>query len=95
MRLPPAVETAAYFVCSEALANVVKHSGATRAAVDARLDEGRLRLRIVDNGVGGADPHHGSGLRGLADRVEVLGGELRVMSRPGAGTELLAQLPLA
>ena len=94
-QLPPAVETAAYFVCSEALANVVKHSGATQVAVDASVDDGRLRLRIVDDGVGGADPHHGSGLRGLADRVEALGGELRVMSRSGAGTELLAQVPLA
>jgi signal transduction histidine kinase len=94
-RLPPAVETAAYFVCSEALANVAKHAAATRVEVDAGVADGRLRLKIADDGSGGADPRRGSGLRGLADRVEALGGGLRVTSPPGKGTELVAELPLS
>jgi signal transduction histidine kinase len=91
-RLPGAVEAAAYFVCSEALANVSKHARAVSAHLDAVIDTGRLYLTISDDGVGGADAD-GAGLRGLADRVEALGGRLRVESRPGAGTRLLAEIP--
>ncbi len=91
-RLPDAVEAAAYFVCSEALANVGKHARAVSAHLDAVIDTGRLHLTISDDGVGGADAD-GPGLRGLADRVEALGGHLLVESAPGAGTRVLAEIP--
>jgi signal transduction histidine kinase len=93
-RQAEAVESAAYFVCAEALANVAKYAGATRAQVAVVERDGRLSVRIADDGVGGADPECGSGLRGLADRVEALGGSFRVESAPGAGTRLAAELPL-
>ena len=92
-RAPAAVEAAAYFVCAEALTNVAKYAGATRVTIDARREPGRLVVAIADDGAGGADPARGSGLRGLADRVEALGGRLRVESPPGAGTRLEAELP--
>jgi signal transduction histidine kinase len=91
-RLPEAVEAAAYFVCSEALANAAKHSGARSARVEATVMSDRLRVAIRDDGVGAADVD-GPGLRGLADRVEALGGSLRVTSPPTAGTEVLAEIP--
>jgi len=91
-RLPDAVEAAAYFVCSEALANVGKHAPAASAHLRAVVDNGRLHLTISDNGAGGADAD-GAGLRGLADRVEALGGRLRVESPPGAGTRVLTEIP--
>jgi signal transduction histidine kinase len=91
-RLPDAVEAAAYFVCSEALANAAKHARAVSARVEAVTAANRLRLRISDDGVGGADAD-GAGLRGLADRVEALSGRLRVESPPGAGTRVLAEIP--
>jgi signal transduction histidine kinase len=91
-RLPDAVEAAAYFVCSEALTNVSKHARAASAHLDAVIDTGRLQLTISDDGVGGADAN-GAGLRGLTDRVEALGGRLRVESPPGAGTLVLAEIP--
>jgi signal transduction histidine kinase len=92
-RLPAAIEAAAYFVCSEALANVVKHSGAGNATVAAWAADRRLRVEVRDDGVGGADLS-GSGLRGLADRVEAFGGNLDVRSGSGGGTHLIAEIPL-
>jgi signal transduction histidine kinase len=92
-RLPEPVEVAAYFVASEALANVAKYARATSAAVRAWRDGDAAFVEIADDGVGGADMRAGSGLRGLADRVEALGGRLRVASPPGAGTTITAELP--
>ena len=93
-RLPAEVEVAAYFVCSEALANVAKYASASRAVVRVTADDRAALVEVVDDGVGGADPAQGSGLRGLADRVEALGGALRLESPPGVGTRLAAELPL-
>jgi signal transduction histidine kinase len=92
-RLFPAVEAALYFVCAEALSNVAKHAGASKAVVDVREQDGSVIATITDNGRGGADLH-GSGLRGLADRVEALGGTFRVVDRPGGGTRVTARIPL-
>jgi signal transduction histidine kinase len=94
VRLDEPIEVAAYFVASEALANAAKHSEASRIDVSLDRREGRLVLSIRDDGVGGADAARGSGLVGLADRVEALGGSLRVSSRPGEGTQVTAELPL-
>jgi signal transduction histidine kinase len=94
-RLAPAVEAAVYFVCSEALANVAKYAKATRVTIDVATANGHVVATIADDGVGGADSRGGSGLRGLADRVEALGGRLRVESPPGAGTTIEAVLPAA
>jgi signal transduction histidine kinase len=80
------VAVVAYFVCAEALANVAKHAAATHIAVSVTARDGRVRMEIEDDGVGGADPGGGSGLRGLADRVETAGGTLQVTSVPGHGT---------
>jgi signal transduction histidine kinase len=80
-------------VCSEAIANVVKHAGATRAVVTGRVEGHRFVVEVIDDGAGGADPS-GSGLRGLADRLDALGGSLTIDSRPGAGTRLTAEIPL-
>jgi signal transduction histidine kinase len=91
-RLPDSVEAAAYFVSSETLANTAKHAEAASARVEAVVDSDRLCLTVSDDGVGGADAE-GSGLRGLRDRVEALGGRLRVESAPGAGTRVLAEIP--
>ena len=85
---------AAYFVASEALANAAKHSEATRIDVSLEQRDGRLVLSIRDDGVGGADPARGSGLVGLTDRVEALGGSITVDSRPGEGTQIRAELPV-
>ena len=93
-RLPGAVELAAYFVVAEALTNVARHSGATRAAVRARVWEERLVLEVSDDGRGGADPAAGSGLRGLADGVVALGGRFGVADAPAGGTVVTAELPL-
>ena len=92
-RLPQPVELAAYFVASEALANVAKYARATAVDVRVRARGARLQIAIADDGVGGASPRDGSGLRGLADRVEALGGRLDVVSPPGAGTVVTAELP--
>jgi signal transduction histidine kinase len=91
-RWPPAVEAAAYFVCSEALTNVAKYAHASGVTVVVSERGDQLRVAIADDGVGGADPSAGSGLRGLADRVEALGGRLQVASEPGRGTRVLAEL---
>ncbi|WP_206067793.1 CHASE3 domain-containing protein [Nonomuraea composti] len=94
-RLPEPVEVAAYYVVSEALTNTAKHARASVATVRARLEDGRLRLRVRDDGAGGATASgSGSGLLGLADRVEALGGTVRVDSPPGQGTTLDADLPV-
>jgi signal transduction histidine kinase len=92
-RVPEAIEVAAYFVASEALANASKHAQASRIAVSLAPRDGSLLLSIRDDGVGGADPARGSGLVGLADRVEALGGSINVQSRPGDGTQITAELP--
>jgi signal transduction histidine kinase len=94
-RLAPAVEAAVYFVCSEALANVGKYAEATRVTIDVTESNGHVATSISDDGIGGADPARGSGLRGLADRVEALGGKLQMESRHGAGTTIEAVLPSA
>jgi signal transduction histidine kinase len=94
-RFPGPQETVAYFVCSEALANVAKYAFGAKVRVSVSADAHRLRVRIGDDGPGGADPARGSGLHGLADRVEALGGRLSVHSPRGGGTRLEAQLPVA
>jgi signal transduction histidine kinase len=93
-RLPERVEVAAYYVVSEALTNAAKHAHASVVNVEVETVEGALRLRVRDDGVGGADPVRGSGLIGLKDRVEALGGTLAVQSPAGAGTTLRVELPL-
>jgi signal transduction histidine kinase len=92
-RFSPALELVAYFVCSEALANIAKHARASQARVTLLASERDLTVVIADDGVGGADARHASGLRGLADRVEALAGRLRVDSPRGAGTRIEAVLP--
>jgi signal transduction histidine kinase len=92
-RLPEPVAFAAYFVACEALANLVKYAGASAATVSLLRTETGAVIEITDDGVGGADPAGGSGLRGLADRVEALEGRLRVSSPAGAGTVIRAELP--
>jgi signal transduction histidine kinase len=92
-RLPQPVEAAAYYVASEALANTAKHANASVARVTLELDDGIARLSIRDDGVGGADPARGSGIIGLTDRVEALGGTITLSSPPGAGTSIVVQLP--
>ena len=94
-RLPEPVEVAAYYVVSEALANAAKHAGASAADVELDLAGDRLAVRVRDDGSGGADPASGSGLIGLRDRVEALGGTMVLTSPPGRGTALLVELPLA
>jgi signal transduction histidine kinase len=94
-RLPEAIELAAYFVVSEALTNVAKYAEATRATVSVERDNGRVVVAVADDGVGGADPARGSGLRGLADRMAVLEGRLEVESEPGRGTTVKASIPCA
>jgi signal transduction histidine kinase len=93
-RLPPHVETAAYFVAAEALANVVKHAAATKVVIRSAHHDGTLTLEIADDGVGGAHQNGGTGLRGLADRVGALDGRLAVDSAPGAGTRVRVEIPV-
>jgi signal transduction histidine kinase len=92
-RLPEAVEVAAYYAVSEALANVAKYAQATRADVAVRHENGTLVVDVTDDGIGGADTAKGSGLRGLADRVAALDGTLSVESPPGRGTRLHVEIP--
>jgi signal transduction histidine kinase len=94
-RYEPAVESTLYFVCSEALVNVAKHARASRVTIELGEDAGGPVLRIVDDGIGGANVAAGSGLRGLADRVEALGGSLMIDDRPGGGTSVTAGVPRA
>ena len=92
-RLPPPVEAAAYYLVAEALTNAAKHARASCVNVNVTRANGRAVVEVADDGVGGADLRGGSGLRGLRDRVEALGGELDLESREGDGTTLTARLP--
>jgi len=94
-RLSDQVESAAYFVASEALTNAAKHSHGSEVRVSASHEGEMLTVEVVDDGIGGAADAGGSGLRGLADRVEALGGRLTVSSPPGRGTSLRAEIPCA
>jgi signal transduction histidine kinase len=93
-RLPPPVEAAAYFVVAEALTNVVKYAHASQARVSVSRGNGHAVVEVADDGVGGADPGRGSGLRGLADRISALDGTLVLTSPEGAGTLLRAEIPV-
>jgi signal transduction histidine kinase len=93
-RLGPVVEAAVYYICSEALTNIAKYAQASQAAVQVQLRAGLVAVEVWDDGVGGADPSGGSGLHGLADRVEALQGRLWVESPQAEGTRLLAEIPL-
>jgi signal transduction histidine kinase len=95
VRLPESVEGTAYSVVAESLTNAVKHSSASAITVSMRRDESRLYLEIADNGVGGARPLGGLGLRGMTDRVHALGGRLHIDSPPAGGTRVRAELPCA
>jgi PAS domain S-box-containing protein len=92
-RLPEQVEAAAYYLIAEALTNVTKYAQASTVRVHVVESDGSVLVEVSDDGVGGADPAGGSGLRGLADRVEALGGSLDVVSPAGAGTSLRAEIP--
>jgi signal transduction histidine kinase len=93
-RLPPEIESAAYFIVSEALTNVAKYAGASESEVTVLWEDGRVVVEIRDDGVGGADAAAGSGLRGIADRAAALDGVLHVESPPGAGTVVRAEFPV-
>ena len=102
VRLPDQVETAAYYFASEALSNAVKHSHGSEVRVEVAYDRTTLTVEIADDGIGGAAiggvtgwAGSGSGLRGLADRVEALGGQFTISSPPGRGTRLRAEIPCA
>jgi signal transduction histidine kinase len=90
---PEHVQSAGYFVISEALVNIAKHARASHATVSLERRNGALRIEVSDNGVGGADRTRGTGIDGLADRVAAVGGTLEIESNPGAGTRLWAELP--
>lgn len=92
-RLEEAIEVAAYYVVSESLANVDKHAGASAASVSVERRNGNLVVEVTDDGIGGADTEGGTGLRGLADRVEAHGGRLRVWTPHGGGTHVRAEIP--
>ena len=94
-RLQQRLEVVAYYVVSESLVNIAKHARATRATVDVGRDDGQMVVEVVDDGIGGADTERGSGLRGLADRVEALDGRLRVWTPHGGGTRVKAEIPCA
>ena len=93
-RFPEPIESTAYFVACEALTNIAKYAEASQAAISVLSHDGQLRVEVSDDGVGGADPTSGSGLAGLADRVEALDGRLLVDSPDGIGTRVVAELPL-
>ena len=93
-RLPEPVEVSAYYVVAEALTNAAKHARASAVGVEAQIVGDLLRITVRDDGVGGAALDRGTGLAGLKDRVEALGGRIVLHSPPGAGTSLLAELPL-
>ena len=95
IRLPGPLEAGMYFVVAEALANVAKHASAGAASVRVTRRDGHVVVEVCDDGVGGADPARGSGLRGLGDRVEALGGSFVVESTPAEGTQLRAEIPCA
>ena len=93
-RLPDHVEVAAYYAVSEALANTAKHARASAVHVELDVPDATLRLAIRDDGIGGADPARGSGLTGLRDRIEAVGGTFDVTSPVGGGTTLLIEIPV-
>jgi signal transduction histidine kinase len=93
-RMPERVEVAAYYLVSEALTNAAKHSKASVVQVEVAAEEGGVLLAIRDDGIGGADPTQGSGLIGLSDRVEALGGTLEISSPAGGGTALRVTMPV-
>jgi signal transduction histidine kinase len=93
-RMPEPVEVAAYYAVSEALANAIKHAHASAVHVHVQQDDGTLELAVRDDGIGGADPANGSGLIGLLDRIEALGGNIVISSPSGQGTSVAARLPL-
>jgi signal transduction histidine kinase len=92
-RLPEHIELTAYFVISEALTNITKYASADHAWVSVTHQNGRLLLEVGDDGIGGADVGRGSGLRGLADRLDAIEGRLYVESEPGRGTTVRATMP--
>src|SRR6185369_11822318 len=94
-RLPEPVELAAYFVASEALTNVAKYARASHATVRVSRRDGVAVIEIADDGVGGADETRGTGIQGLADRVAALDGTLLILSPPGEGTVVTAEMPCA
>ena len=93
-RLPESAEVAAYYVVAEALTNAAKHARASQVTVRAEAGDANLHLSIRDDGIGGADSAKGSGLTGLIDRVEAVGGKMAISSRPGSGTSLLVEIPV-
>jgi signal transduction histidine kinase len=94
-RLPAPVEVAAYFVVAESLTNIAKYAGAGHASVSVQRQNGHAVIEVRDDGVGGADPEAGTGLRGLADRLTIVDGRLEVVSPPGEGTLIRAKIPCA
>jgi signal transduction histidine kinase len=92
-RLPPPVEAAAYYIIAEAITNVAKYAAASRITVTVTLEGDCTRVEVTDDGIGGADPTAGSGLRGIGDRVEALNGRLQVTSPVGGGTTVRAEIP--
>jgi signal transduction histidine kinase len=93
-RLPAPIETAAYYIASEALTNVAKHAHANVVELIAAHDDGALMLEIRDDGIGGVDAGLGSGILGLTDRAEALGGTISITSLPRGGTTLSVHLPI-
>jgi len=93
-RFPEPVEVTTYYVVSESLTNAAKYADTPVVDVDVAVDGGALRVEVRDDGRGGADPHEGSGLLGLRDRVEAIGGTMVLTSPPGAGTSLRVELPI-
>jgi signal transduction histidine kinase len=93
-RLPEPVEVTAYYVVSEALTNAATHAQASNVRVEVDVRDGMLRVTVLDDGLGGADPVRGSGLLGLKDRAEAIGGTISLESRPGVGTSLFVELPV-
>jgi signal transduction histidine kinase len=94
-RPPAAIETTAYFVVAEALTNIAKHAGATRAAVNVARQNGHLKVEVTDDGIGGADTSRGTGLAGLVDRVTAVDGTIHLSSPVGGPTILTVELPCA
>jgi signal transduction histidine kinase len=92
-RLPEALEVAAYYLVCESLANIGKHAQARSATVEVARVNGQVVVEVADDGVGGADTEGGSGLRGIADRVEALDGRLRIWTPRGGGTRVRAEIP--
>jgi signal transduction histidine kinase len=93
-RLPESAEVAAYYIVAEALTNAAKHARASQVTLSVGVDDANLQLSIRDDGIGGADAAKGSGLIGLTDRVEALGGKLAISSAAGSGTSLLVEIPV-